>query len=173
MKIYFSGCAFIQFTKRSSAELAAEKTFNKLLIRGSKVTIRWGKSHGKTPSIATSSDLPIEMVPGHLPAPPIEVTKNYFGLAAPGPSGGFMNLPSSLQAAPLGIHNPGTMLQVLINYNVLQEEFSILARTLAEWELRPSNSSSSSIVVAGGVYKLHVVLIHSTRPSEGLEPHKV
>jgi len=98
------GCAFIQFTKRSSAELAAEKTFNKLLIRGSKVTIRWGKSHGKAPSIATSSDLPIEMVPGHLPAPPIEVTKNYFGLAAPpGPSGGFaMNLPSSLAAAPLG-----------------------------------------------------------------------
>ena len=114
MKIYFSGCAFIQFTKRSSAELAAEKTFNKLLIRGSKVTIRWGKSHGKTPSIATSSDLPIEMVPGHLPAPPIEVTKNYFGLAAPGPSGGFMNLPSSLQAAPLGIHIPGLMFQVLI-----------------------------------------------------------
>merc|ERR1712179_264961 len=82
------GCAFIQFTK--------------MLIRGSKVTIRWGKSHGKTPAIATSSDLPIEMVPGHLPAPPIEVTKNYFGLAGPGPSGGFMNLPSSLQAAPLG-----------------------------------------------------------------------
>jgi len=96
------GCAFIQFTKRSSAELAADKTFNKLLIRGSKVTIRWGKSHGKTPTISTGSDLPIEMVPGHLPAPPIEVTKNYFGLAAPGPSGGFMNLPSSLPAAPIG-----------------------------------------------------------------------
>merc|ERR1712042_314133 len=59
-------------------------------------------AYGETPAISIGSDLPIEMVPGHLPAPPIEVTKNYFGLAAPGPSGGFMNLPSSLPAAPMG-----------------------------------------------------------------------
>ena len=69
----FVGCAFIQFTKRSSAELAAEKTFNKLLIRGSKVTIRWGKSHGKTPSLTSNPEMALDMVPGHLPAPPIEV----------------------------------------------------------------------------------------------------
>eukprot|EP00092_Neocalanus_flemingeri_P041763 GFUD01045488.1.p1 GENE.GFUD01045488.1~~GFUD01045488.1.p1 ORF type:complete len:393 (-),score=140.32 GFUD01045488.1:170-1348(-) len=102
------GCAFIQFTKRSSAESAAEKTFNKLLIRGSKVTIRWGKSQGKTAAIGTSPDQGMgQMVPGHLPAAPVEVTKNYFGLAAPGGSApaGFvpgMSLPSSLPAPPLG-----------------------------------------------------------------------
>ena len=53
--------------------MAAEKTFNKLVIRGSKVTIRWGKSQGKTMAVANAqSDM---TVPGHLPAPPIEVTR--------------------------------------------------------------------------------------------------
>ena len=35
------GCAFVQFTQRKSAEKAAEGTFNKLLIRGNKITIRY------------------------------------------------------------------------------------------------------------------------------------
>ena len=55
----------MQFTQRKSAEKAAEGTFNKLLIKGNKITIRlgswlspisvmeyihfrWGKSQGKT-----------------------------------------------------------------------------------------------------------------------------
>ena len=37
----FQGCAFVQFTQRKSAEKAAEGTFNKLLIKGNKITIRW------------------------------------------------------------------------------------------------------------------------------------
>ena len=36
----FQGCAFVQFTQRKSAEKAAEGTFNKLLIKGNKITIR-------------------------------------------------------------------------------------------------------------------------------------
>jgi len=83
------GCAFVQFNKRSAAELAAEKTFNKLVIRGLKLTIRWGKSQGKA---QTTLGPPPEgfaaidhnpALPGSLPAPPVEVTKNYFGLAGP------------------------------------------------------------------------------------------
>ena len=35
------GCAFVQFTQRKSAEKAAEGTFNKLLVRGNKITIRY------------------------------------------------------------------------------------------------------------------------------------
>ena len=36
----FAGCAFVQFTTRGAAEKAADATFNKLTICGSKVTIR-------------------------------------------------------------------------------------------------------------------------------------
>ena len=41
----FQGCAFVQFTQRKSAEKAAEGTFNKLLIKGNKITIRLKISH--------------------------------------------------------------------------------------------------------------------------------
>lgn len=40
-------CAFVQFTKRSAAELAAEKTFNKLVLGGKKLSIRWAYSQAK------------------------------------------------------------------------------------------------------------------------------
>jgi len=37
------GCGFVQFTTRESAELATEKTFNKLVLKGRRITIRWGR----------------------------------------------------------------------------------------------------------------------------------
>lgn len=37
------GCGFVQFTTRESSELAAEKTFNKLVLKGRRITIRWGR----------------------------------------------------------------------------------------------------------------------------------
>ncbi|XP_013386961.1 pre-mRNA-splicing factor RBM22-like [Lingula anatina] len=40
-------CAFVQFTKRESSEAAAESTFNKLIINGRRLTIKWGKSQGQ------------------------------------------------------------------------------------------------------------------------------
>ncbi|XP_055384543.1 pre-mRNA-splicing factor RBM22 [Condylostylus longicornis] len=40
-------CAFVQYTKRSAAELAAEKTFNKLVMHGRKITIKWAHSQAK------------------------------------------------------------------------------------------------------------------------------
>ena len=41
-------CAFIQFTSRHPAEAAAEKSFNKLIINGRRLNIKWGKSQGQT-----------------------------------------------------------------------------------------------------------------------------
>ena len=38
--MFCPGCAFVQFTTRGAAEKAADATFNKLTICGSKVTIR-------------------------------------------------------------------------------------------------------------------------------------
>jgi len=90
------GCCFVQFTTRKSAERAADCTFNKLTVRGSKVTIRWGKSQGKPgsfnpPALPNSSD-----IPASLPAPPIEVAPNFFGLA--GPSAGHPHPPPPFMA---------------------------------------------------------------------------
>ncbi|ELT98008.1 hypothetical protein CAPTEDRAFT_123077 [Capitella teleta] len=41
-------CAFIQFTTRAAAEEAVEKTFNKLVMHGRRLNIKWGKSPGQT-----------------------------------------------------------------------------------------------------------------------------
>ena len=99
----FVGCAFVQFTTRGAAEKAADATFNKLTICGSKVTIRsvftlfshssslpqiidtldhfrWGKSHSKSSnSGAGPSSLGMDGVPGMTPAqlraPPAEVNQ--------------------------------------------------------------------------------------------------
>ena len=56
---------FLQYTRRSAAELAAEKTFNKLTIKGKKLSIRWGKSQGKQDAIqAAGSGMALPQVPG-------------------------------------------------------------------------------------------------------------
>lgn len=36
-------CAFIQFATRPSAETAAEKSFNKLIINGRRLNVKWGR----------------------------------------------------------------------------------------------------------------------------------
>lgn len=106
------GCAFVQFTKRSAAEQAVEKSFNKLVIRGAKATIRWGKSQGKPLAGPGGSvgehDMGTMSLPTSLPPPPLEASRNYFGLAGGGPAAagigpmGFMALPPSLPPAPAG-----------------------------------------------------------------------
>ncbi len=79
------GCAFIQYTRRSAAEAAAEKSFNKLFLKARRLTIRWGRSQGKQ---QTASDagavagpmVPVPGLPGALPQPPEELTNNFFNL---------------------------------------------------------------------------------------------
>lgn len=65
-------CAFVQFTNRSSAEAAGEKSFNKLILNGRRLNIKWGKSQGqqgqdKEAEEDEEEDQHLEPVPG-LPA---------------------------------------------------------------------------------------------------------
>lgn len=47
-------CSFVQFTKRASAEAAAEKTFNKLVLGGQKLSIKWAHSQAKQSTTTTA-----------------------------------------------------------------------------------------------------------------------
>ena len=83
------GCAFVQFTRRTAAEVAAEKSFNKLFIKGKRLVIRWGKSQGKQASAFDASGVvgagpvvPVPGLPGALPPPPEELTNNFFNLVS-------------------------------------------------------------------------------------------
>ncbi|XP_054714292.1 pre-mRNA-splicing factor RBM22-like [Uloborus diversus] len=87
-------CAFIQFTTRSAAEQAAEKAFNKLILGGRRLTIKWGRSQAKV-STGGSKDVeaknlePVPGLPEALPAPSEELANNYFNLT-----------PTMMQPAP-------------------------------------------------------------------------
>lgn len=76
-------CGFIQYTKRAAAELAAEKTFNKLVLGGRRLTIKWAHSQAKQNAVA-KTNRNFEAVPGlpsHLPMPPTN-PNDYFNLSA-------------------------------------------------------------------------------------------
>lgn len=75
-------CAFVQFTKRASAEMAAEKTFNKLVLGGQKLTIKWAHSQAKQNSVAKTNrnfDPVPGLPPSQLPLPPAPT--DYFNLS--------------------------------------------------------------------------------------------
>lgn len=77
-------CAFVQYVTRIAAEIAAEKTFNKLILAGRRLTIKWGKSQarsGEVLGVESRSYEPVPGLPGTLPAPPQELRDNFFNLA--------------------------------------------------------------------------------------------
>ncbi|XP_074648846.1 pre-mRNA-splicing factor RBM22-like [Tubulanus polymorphus] len=78
-------CAFVQFTSRTSAENAAEKSFNKLIIDGRRLNIKWGRSQAATPGKGYEDDEmnlePVPGLPGALPLPPEDI--NAMGLPPP------------------------------------------------------------------------------------------
>lgn len=82
-------CAFVQFTTRGSAEVAAEKSFNKLIINGRRLNIKWGRSQGqqvnprREPMESGMHLEPVPGLPGALPLPPEELSNNYFNLVGP------------------------------------------------------------------------------------------
>ncbi|KAL3876727.1 hypothetical protein ACJMK2_034528 [Sinanodonta woodiana] len=86
-------CAFIQFTTRQTAELAAEKSFNKLIIAGRRLNIKWGRPQAQqqTPAHKAEGDEkepqlePVPGLPGALPEPPKELANNFFNLGNAGP----------------------------------------------------------------------------------------
>ncbi|MBN3272714.1 RBM22 factor, partial [Polyodon spathula] len=95
-------CAFIQFATRQAAELAAEKSFNKLIINGRRLTVKWGRSQAargkeKEKDGITEAGMRLEPVPGlpgTLPPPPVteeEAPANYFNLG-PNASPAVMNI---------------------------------------------------------------------------------
>lgn len=94
-------CAFVQYTTRAAAENAAEKTFNKLILGGRRLTIKWGRSQGRSgPSIGTQNLETYEPVPG-LPGALPELSNNFFNLEPghiPLPN---MPPPASLMVPPM------------------------------------------------------------------------
>ncbi|KAK5643086.1 hypothetical protein RI129_006931 [Pyrocoelia pectoralis] len=94
-------CAFVQYTTRSAAENAAEKTFNKLILGGRRLTIKWGRSQGRQgPTIGNPAAELFEPVPG-LPGTLPELSNNFFNLEPghiPLPN---MPPPSSLMVPPM------------------------------------------------------------------------
>lgn len=89
------------YTRRAAAEVAAEKTFNKLVIKNKRLVIRWGKAQGRqgaSDGASTSqaaAAVAVPGLPGALPPPPEELTNNFFNL------GGSSAAPAAAGAAPL------------------------------------------------------------------------
>ncbi|KAF6714856.1 Pre-mRNA-splicing factor RBM22 [Oryzias melastigma] len=124
-------CAFIQFATRQAAEMAAEKSFNKLILNGRRLTVKWGsKRHkklkpvyhlglkqreekmvSKTDELGIRLD-PVPGLPGALPPPPAldeEGHANYFNLD-PSSAPAVMNIglppPPGLNPPPPGFGPP-------------------------------------------------------------------
>lgn len=82
-------CAFVQFTNRISAEAAAEKSFNKLILNGRRLNIKWGRSQAQAITAPKKGEEdegllePVPGLPGALPMPPEEVQNNFFNLPVP------------------------------------------------------------------------------------------
>lgn len=74
-------CCFVQYVKRGSAELAAENTFNKLVLGGQKLSIKWAHSQAKQnhpTTTKTNRSFDTEaMPPAQIPLPP---PVDYFNL---------------------------------------------------------------------------------------------
>lgn len=94
-------CAFVQFTTRSAAEAAVEASFNKVMLGGRRLNIKWGRAQAsKGNSEETNeSQLKLEPVPGlprALPPPP----KDFFNLSGDGPPEGLGNFPPPFLPPP-------------------------------------------------------------------------
>ncbi|RWS25734.1 pre-mRNA-splicing factor-like protein, partial [Leptotrombidium deliense] len=87
-------CAFITYTTRQGAETAVSKSFQKLVINGQKLVIRWGKSQAKRgPLSQDERAVHFDPVPG-LPPP------DYFNLS------GIPSLIQPVLPSTSGVHYP-------------------------------------------------------------------
>ncbi|KAK1788121.1 hypothetical protein P4O66_016592 [Electrophorus voltai] len=129
-------CAFIQFATRQAAEMAAEKSFNKLIINGRRLNVKWGRSQAargkeRDKDGVTESGIRLEPVPGlpgvvcnpaffstALPPPPMpddDTSANYFNLG-PNSAPAIMNLglpPPPGVAMPPPPGTPPSILRIL------------------------------------------------------------
>ncbi|XP_008468627.3 pre-mRNA-splicing factor RBM22 [Diaphorina citri] len=76
-------CAFIQYTSRPAAEAAVEHSFNKVILGGRRLNIKWGRAQANRGEDTAELKVRLEPVPGlpgALPPPP----KDFFNLSNPG-----------------------------------------------------------------------------------------
>jgi len=101
-------CAFVQFTQRDAAERAAKESFNKLVIDGKRLTVKWGKP----PSAQTSSRVgeiagyesnyePVPGLPTVVPLPSNELKTDFFGLSSSSNVGASASASSFLPPPPM------------------------------------------------------------------------
>ena len=57
-------CAFVTYTSRVAAEMAAERTYNKMIIKGRRLKILWGKSQSEKPKAGNDGGAMLTPVPG-------------------------------------------------------------------------------------------------------------
>ena len=98
-------CAFIQFSTRQAAEVAAKKSFNKSVVNGCKLKVKWGRSQaarGKEKEKDGTTDTgiklePVSGLPGALPpaAAAEGASANYFNLSPSGPPAVVNNCPAT------------------------------------------------------------------------------
>lgn len=69
-------CAFVCFSSRASAEVAAERSFNKLVLKGRRLKIMWGKSQGQQPTPGKQGGAPLVPVPG-LPGGEMSISPDF------------------------------------------------------------------------------------------------
>ncbi|KAA6419845.1 MAG: zinc finger CCCH domain-containing 40-like [Trebouxia sp. A1-2] len=88
-KIEHKQCAFVTFTSRQAAETAAEAMSNRLIIKGNRCRLLWGKPQEKRDAAAAAalSMLPSQLQHGQGAAAP-QAPVNYFNLPPTGPGAG-------------------------------------------------------------------------------------
>jgi len=83
-------CAFVQFTQRDSAERAAQESFNKLVIDGKRLTVKWGKpasaqiggGRAGEGGVFETGYEPVPGLPAVVPLPSDELKADFFGLSS-------------------------------------------------------------------------------------------
>lgn len=144
-------CAFVQYTTRAAAELAAEKTFNKLILGGRRLTIKWGRSQGRQGIVMGHQNLdplePVPGLPGALPVPSGELAHNFFNLEP-----GHIPLPNVPPPPPLMVppmFGPPPMPQFFFNPPMQAGAF------VPPTELGQSTSTATSTVVSSTKQVVH------------------
>lgn len=123
-------CGFVQYTKRSAAELAAEKTFNKLVIGGHKISIKWAHSQAKQTVAKTDRRFEIPAIP-----PPSASTQS----STHNPNDFF-----NLQTEQVAVMPPGLKLhQIPPNY-LPAPSYSMYAQNFAAPYPMPGGASNST-----------------------------
>jgi len=111
-------CAFICYTTRQAAEMAAERSFNKVIIKGKRLKVLWGKSQeernaGKESTNEKAANYaPVPGLPGALPSTSLsgdhtmEEPPNLFDTPPPSDSTDAPNIPLTGPPPPQFQHFP-------------------------------------------------------------------